>query len=101
MFFVYKRVRQGLNRAAAQSAATKAPVGLLLARGSESVGMSAKDAVGTCPLSRLTATALPKGEPRTLRESPCLSLRERWHGASRDGEGKAAGGSSKLDLSVA
>ena len=33
-----------------------------------------------------------------LRKSPCLSLRERWHGASRDGEGKAADG--KLALSV-
>ena len=78
MFFVYKRVRQGLNRAAAQSAATKAPVGLLLARGSESVGMSAKNVAENRPLSRITATAPPKWEPRMWRNSSCLSLRERW-----------------------
>ena len=33
-------------------------------------------------------------------KSPCLPLRGRWHGASRDGEGKAAGGNDKLALSV-
>ena len=33
---------------------------------------------GNLPSQSASQTALPKGEPRTLRESPCLSLRERW-----------------------
>ena len=54
----------------------------------------------TSPLSlAFGSTALPKGEPRTQRKSSCLPLRGRWHGASRDGEGKVADGkTSPLSL---
>ena len=44
--------------------------------------------------SHICSTALPKGEPlakpETLPYCQRLSLWERWHGVSRDGEGEAA-----------
>ena len=46
------------------------------------------------PLSLTRSTAPPKGEPlakpKTLPYCQGLSLWERWHGVSRDGEGKPA-----------
>ena len=47
--------------------------------------------VCVCPLSLLTQTALPKGEPSLIRcknlYGSCLSRWERWIGASQAGEG--------------